>query len=76
MHILVEWDIPRVFNGVLKSFIMSTKEIFSKDISKVHDSKPEVEIQVTEKNLINNFTVITKKKIINPAKNTNYELNK
>jgi len=65
MHILVEWGISWVFNGVLKLFTVSTEETSSKDIAKVHDSKPEVEIQVTEEIPTYNFTVIMMKKIIN-----------
>jgi len=72
----VEWDIPWVFNGVLKSFIVSTEEISSKDIAKIHDSKSEVEIQVTEEIPTYNYTVITLKKIINSSKNTSHKLNK
>ncbi|XP_022174267.1 uncharacterized protein LOC111036533 isoform X2 [Myzus persicae] len=68
VHILVEWDIPWVFNGVLKSFIVSTEEISSKDIAKVHNNKSEVEIQVTEEIPTYNYT------IYNLKPNTTYSI--
>lgn len=47
-YISLEWDIPWIFNGVLKSFIVNTEEISSKDIDKCCDSKPDIEIPITE----------------------------
>lgn len=56
-HISLEWDIPWVFNGVLKSFIVNTEEISSKDIDKCCDSKPDLEILITEELPTYNCTI-------------------
>ncbi|KAF0753286.1 Tyrosine-protein kinase receptor Tie-2, partial [Aphis craccivora] len=47
-YISLEWDIPWIHNGVLKSFIVNIEEISSKDIDKCCESKPDVEIPITE----------------------------
>ncbi|CAI6376985.1 unnamed protein product [Macrosiphum euphorbiae] len=56
-HISLAWDIPWVFNGVLKSFIVNTEEISSKDIDKCCDSQPDLEIQITEELPTYNCTI-------------------
>ncbi|CAI6363846.1 unnamed protein product [Macrosiphum euphorbiae] len=56
-HISLEWDIPLIFNGVLKSFIVNTEEISSKDIDKCCDSKPDIEIPITEELPTYNCTI-------------------
>ncbi|XP_001943393.2 uncharacterized protein LOC100166399 [Acyrthosiphon pisum] len=56
-HISLEWDIPFIFNGVLKSFIVNTEEISSKDIDKCCDSKPDIEIPITEELPTYNCTI-------------------
>ncbi|KAL5235451.1 hypothetical protein ACI65C_002861 [Semiaphis heraclei] len=56
-YISLEWDIPWIFNGVLKSFIVSAEEISSKDIDKCCDSKPDIEIPITEELPSYNFTI-------------------
>ncbi|KAL4119661.1 hypothetical protein QTP88_012455 [Uroleucon formosanum] len=56
-HISLEWDIPWIFNGVLKSFIVSTEEISSKDIDKCCDSQPDLEIPITEELPTYNCTI-------------------
>ncbi|XP_060876579.1 uncharacterized protein LOC132949615 [Metopolophium dirhodum] len=56
-HISLEWDIPLIFNGVLKSFIVNTEEISSKDIDKCCDSKPDTEIPIIEELPTYNCTI-------------------
>lgn len=56
-YISLEWDIPWILNGILKSFIVNTEEISSKDIDKCCDSKPDVEIPITEELPTYNCTI-------------------
>ncbi|KAL5235450.1 hypothetical protein ACI65C_002860 [Semiaphis heraclei] len=56
-NISLEWDIPWIFNGVLKSFIVSAEEISSKDIDECCDSKPDIEIPITEELPSYNYTI-------------------
>ncbi|XP_025205629.1 uncharacterized protein LOC112601954, partial [Melanaphis sacchari] len=56
-NITLVWDIPWILNGELKSFILNTEEISSQDIDKCCDSKPDVEIPVTEELPAYNYTI-------------------
>ncbi|XP_060851896.1 uncharacterized protein LOC132930188 isoform X2 [Rhopalosiphum padi] len=56
-YISLEWDIPWILNGVLKSFIVNIEEISSQDIEKCCDSKPDLEVPVTEELPTYNCTV-------------------
>ncbi|XP_027837642.2 uncharacterized protein LOC114120057 [Aphis gossypii] len=56
-YVSFEWDIPWIHNGVLKSFIVNIEEISSKDIDKCCESKPDVEIPVTEELPTYNCTI-------------------
>jgi hypothetical protein len=57
-YISLEWDIPWILNGVLKSFIVNIEEISSQDIEKCCDRKRDLEIPVTEERPTYNCTVI------------------
>lgn len=63
-HITLEWDIPWIFNGLLKSFIVNTEEISSSDTD-CCDSKPDVEIPVIEEMPTYNYTVVIYENKIN-----------
>ncbi|XP_050420135.1 uncharacterized protein LOC126833056 [Adelges cooleyi] len=47
-NITLEWDIPWIFNGVLKSFIVNMEEITALDMETCCASLPDVEINVTQ----------------------------
>ncbi|XP_026805156.1 tenascin-like [Rhopalosiphum maidis] len=56
-YISLEWGIPYILNGVLKSFIVNIEEVSSQVIEKCCDRKRDVEIPVTEEHPTYNCTI-------------------
>lgn len=55
----IQWDIPWIFNGVLKTFIINIEEIASVDMSKCCVSARSIEIEINEELPSYNYTVIS-----------------
>lgn len=56
--ITVQWDIPWILNGVLKTFIINVEEISSLDVNSCCASIAPIEIPIEEELPTYNYTVI------------------
>jgi len=56
--IALQWDVPWIFNGVLKMFIINVEEISSNDMNTCCVNIPPTEIPVNEELPTYNYTVM------------------
>ncbi|XP_050442627.1 tenascin-like [Adelges cooleyi] len=54
----LEWDIPWMLNGVLRSFIINAEEVSAIDVDSCCVSLPVMELQVTEELPTYNYTIV------------------